>query len=331
MKQLTNFLKLGSALVAVALTGTAQLAAIYPQVELNASGGWRQDHLRSQITSNINDSKDIVKGSHLNIWQLGIDGYVAPQFFECDSFLNNFILQGSAYWGWVNNGIYQHKYSVPSEIFSTLNRGDISRGHTWDYTIGLGYLFPVGDCFRIGPTFGYAFNKLSYRAENVIGIVNTEAPANLINQTLVSATDPFSYFDEGLLFSSRWKGPWAGFDAQFDFCEVVLMFSYEYHWGEWLGKFTAQPADILDNIHYSDVRKSNHAHGHVGYVGANYIFSECFNLGLGVKYENFRASGKAVPRASGGFPAVGGPEGERNKFKTTWNTVQLFVDLGVLF
>lgn len=333
---------MGSVLAAITIAAVTPLTAFEPQAEFNFSGGWREDHLRSFITTNVDTSTDLVKGAHLNIWQIGLDGFVAPQFCECGSLWNNFVVKGSAYWGWINDGVYQHTITdVPSVGFTTIDRGDIFRGHTWDYDVGIGYLYPVMDCVRLGPTFGYSYNKLTYKAENVIGVIDNPTNPLLVPPMDGSKIDHFSYFDEGLVFISRWKGLWAGVDATIDMCEWMFTFSYEYHWGQWEGKFNAVPDNLTDDIHFSDKRKSNSARGQVGFIGANYAFSECFNIGLGVKYENFHAAGREVPQVTPdpnakppvlpGFPGVGGPANEVDKVKTTWSSVQVIVDLGVAF
>lgn len=332
MKSIKNLISIGGALTALCLTASTQLAAFDHVVELNGSGGWRQDHLRSGITTNINPSSDVIKASHLNIWQIGLQGRIDPEFCECGSWLNNFVLKGSAYWGWVSNGVYRHSIETDPLTGITIGRGDIDHGHTWDYNIGLGYLYPIVEGLRIGPTGGYSMNKLSFKVINSIGVVNTPQEPNEIGQTTNSTINPFSYYDEGLIFVSKWEGPWVGADVCVDMCEMELNLSYEYHFStHWRGSFNAVPANLTDDTHFSDKRRGNSGFGHVGAIETTLMFCECFNLGLGFKYEYFRVKGTVVPQGEGGFPAVGGPEDEVDRATTTWNSFSVFADLGVVF
>lgn len=287
------------------------------------TGGWRQDHLRSSATTNIDESTDIVRGSHLNIWQIGVKGWVSPCLSSCDPWLNNFFVRGCAHWGWVSDGIYSHRFEPAPDTTETVVRGDISHGHTWDYSIGGGYLFGCDNGIKIGPTGGYSWNKLTYKAENVMGVINTFDTS--------TALDTLSYFDEGALFSSKWMGPWVGVDAAWECNNFLVIASYEYHWARWKGGFHSPSTDLDDNIHFSDSRSGRNGWGHVAYLGATYTLSDCWKLGANVKYNYFHVRGSLSPTAVGGFPAVGGTADESDRATTTWSSVALSVDIGYLF
>lgn len=313
----------GGSLAGMLLVASASLTALSTESELSFSGGWRQDHLRSYTTTSVDASTDLVKGSHLNIWQVGVQGWASPCASECDPWLNSFFARGSAYWGWVNDGIYLHETSPGTDVTFTFDRGDISHGHTWDYSVGGGYLFGCSSGFKIGPTGGYSSNKLTFKAENVLG--------SIVTVDTSSAIDPLAYFDEGVVFSSRWQGPWVGVDAFWDSCGWNIYASYEYHWTNWKGSFHSPSTDLDDDLHFSDRRTGKNGWGQTGYLGAHYSFNDCMIAGLGLKYQYFRAKGHLTPTADGGFPAVGGPEDEVDPVKTNWISFSITLDLGYSF
>lgn len=321
-----HFKSLGSSLATLLLVcASSDLFALTSTIEseLSFSGGWRQDHLRSFTTTNVDQSTDLVRGSHLNIWQIGVQGWMSPCLSACDPWLNNFFARGSAYWGWVSDGIYLHRTTPAPDTTLTIDRGDISHGHTWDYTVGGGYLFDCGSGFKFGPTGGYSSNKLTFKAENVIGVIDTSDTS--------TAIDPLAYFDEGALFSSKWQGPWVGADAFWECKGWNVYASYEYHWARWSGYFHSPSTDLTDDSHYSDRRTGKNGWGHTAYLGAHYALCDGWLVGAGLKYQYFHVKGHLYPTASGGFPAVGGSPDEVDHVRTTWNSVSILVDLGYAF
>lgn len=344
MRKLCKFNGLGIVLSLLFTVSANQAAAFNPDSEIDMIGGWRRDHIRSFITDNTDPATDLVKGSALNIWQIGVQGEFKPNLCEEGSWVNSFFIAGAAEWGWVNEGDYNHQVvqsnigaeSDSSEnVFDNLS-GNISRGHTWDYEIGLGYLFePFGDCFLIGPTAGYAYNKLQFKAENVVG---TETSANrpvMDNQSLITSIDPLTYFDEGVNFISKWTGPWAGVEARFDFCDIKIDTGYEYHFAHWAGRFTSPFPDVTDGYHFSDTRDGKDGHGQVFYLDACYNYCQCLDVGLGIKYQYYTASGPEHPQ-HGSFLDVGATDIEhaafyKEKVKTSWHSFAITMDVGYLF
>jgi hypothetical protein len=189
--------------------------------------------------------------------------------------------------------------------------------------VGGGFLFDLGCGLRAGPTGGYSSNKLTFKADNVIGVINTP--------NVSSAIDSLAYFDEGVLISSKWQGPWAGVDAFWENKGWNLYASYEYHWTRFKGGYHSPSTDLVDDIHFSSSTSGRKGYGHTGYLGAHYAFCEGLIAGLGVKYNYFHVKGHLTPSASGGFPAVGGTANEVVSVKNTWNSVAVFVDLGYAF
>ena len=314
-----------AAFLFVAASSDLSALSLNTESELSFSGGWRQDHYRSFVTDNLDSDTDLVKGSNLNIWQLGVQGWVSPDFGSCDTFFNNFFARGSAYWGWVNSGVYLHKVVtvVPgAPTTNTIDRGDISRGHTWDYNVGGGYLFDLGCNFKAGPTGGYSYNKLTFKGENIVGVIDT------VNTS--TALDTLAYFDEGVLISSKWQGPWAGADLFWESCGWSIYASYEYHWLRQNGSYISSSTNLTDDSHFSDVITGRKGYGHTGYFGTHYFAGNVI-AGFGVKYNYFRIKGHLRPTVSGGFPAVGGSASEVDHVKDMWNSVSVYADLGYTF
>lgn len=290
--------------------------------ELSFSGGWRQDHLRSSTTTNVDTTTDLIRGSQLNIWQIGLQGRLTPALGGCECFETCFI-KGSAYWGWIDDGNYLHRIVPAPDTTVTFDRGDINHGLTKDFNVGGGFLLDSGCGLKIGPTGGYAWNKLSFNAQNVIGVIDTLDVSTVI--------DPFAYFDENVMISSRWQGPWAGFEAQWNWNGWNLNASYEYHWARWKGHYRSPSLDLDDGIHFSDSRTASNGWGNTAYVGMHYTFCDSLIAGIGVKYQYYFARGRLTPTAVGGFPAVGGVEGQVDTVKTTWISTAVVLDVGYAF
>jgi hypothetical protein len=319
-----HFRALGAITAFAAMMATTHLSALCltTESELSFSGGWRQDHFRSSATTSVDASNDILRGSCLSIWQVGVQGWLSPCLSECDPWLNNFFARGSAYWGWIDHGIYLHRYTPAPATTVTIDSGDISHGHTWDYTIGGGYLFDCGAGFKIGPSGGYSSNKLTFKAENVLGVVDTIDAS--------TAVDVLAYFDEGALISSKWQGPWVGADALWECNNWSLYASYEYHWTHWKGGYRSPSTDLTDGIHFSDSRKGRKGWGQSAYLGVHYNFCSLLT-GVGIKYQYFHTKGSLTPVAAGGFPAVGGAADQVDSITTTWSSVSLLLDIGYAF
>lgn len=333
MKISSILLKLGSMLTTLCVAAATALNASEPEAEFYLSGGWRGDNLRSFITTNIDSSSDLMKGSDLNIWQVGMEGRFSPTFDQCDPFWNQLFARGSVYWGWISEGIYRHKI-VTADPFTGISndRGDISRGQTFDYTVGGGYLYPFSDCVSFGPTGGYSMNHLCFKTENVMGVITAPIPVNAINQTENTSIDNFSYFDENAKITSKWQGPWAGCDAVIRWSKITLKMCYEYHWAHWNGSFRSRFANLTDDYHYSDKRKGRNGHGQVGFLGISYSACSGMTMGLGVKYEYYSLKkGREYPDAEGGFPAVGGPENQIDYVNTLWHSLSILLNLGYVF
>ena len=88
---------LAGSLAALLLAATSNLSAL-SESEISFSGGWRQDHFRSSATTNVDSSLDLIKGSNLDIWQVGVQAWLSPCLSDCVPWLDGFFARGSAHW-----------------------------------------------------------------------------------------------------------------------------------------------------------------------------------------------------------------------------------------
>lgn len=340
MKYLNRFLALGwSALLFC--TATTELAAEFggAVTELELSGGWRRDDFRSFVFAD--DATDTVRGNNLDIWQIGLKGRIEPHFDVCGCWADGIFARGYAYWGSVNDGDYSHriKYdpvSLEQPVTSQISRdvGNTDSGKTWDYKIGMGYLFELMDGVRVGPTVGYSYDKLRFKGSNIVGVTATNFTNsdNPFNQDCTTIVDEFTCGEEGVRFSSKWQGPWIGLDAQFQYCDFELNAGYEYHWSDWRGAYTLAGSDPTDCYHYSDKRKSNKSRGQEGFINVQYNVNCSWVVGLGLEYKYYRQpnSTKFKP-ANGSLTDVGCVEGQINTIRSKWRSTALTLDVGYLF
>lgn len=317
---------------------TANLSAEFDSVtELELSGGWRRDNFRSHIVAS-DGATDSVSARCLDIWQVGFRGRWEPTFDCNDFWIDNLFARGSAYWGTVSEGDYVHRIKSfpvddapnprPFDLTRTLGR--IYGGRTWDYKIGVGYLFPITPCLRVGPVAGYSYDKLRFKASNVFGTSITNVPGT--DQYCSSSVDSLACVDEGVRFTSKWRGPWLGVDARFQLCDIDVNAGYEYHWSYWRGAFKLAGPDLQDCFHYSDKRKSYKAYGHEVFVNAHYVVDCFWTVGVGVEYKYYRQ-----PRSSRFKPSdasleeVGCLSTEVNNFRSNWRPFAVTFDVGYLF
>lgn len=276
MRSLKNFLSAGLLMSAFVFTN---LNAYVPESEIALAGGWRDDELRARMNgSNLANPATIentVKFKNINVWQIGLQGRLAmPESCCCERWwLNQLFLDGSAYWGWVTSG---NTKSLSNLTFGTgaltgVNLPHIDDGHTYDYDVALGWLYPLSCEFGIGPRGGYSWDRISVRSK-----------------------------DSVVRYHSTWKSPFLGFELDYSLCEWFFDAGYEYHWTHWNGGFSNN--DISDDfsnatgtVSFFDARNSSKTgRGHVGYVDAEWRYNSCFGIILGFKYTYFKTRGESA-------------------------------------
>lgn len=266
-------------------------------------GGYRLDRISTDVRGFDPPGtlvlQDNLKGNNINIWEVGVRG--RAELCEC-------FIKGYADFGWVTSGTYKEYGAFPI-LVSDVSRGHINGGHTYDYSIGLGYHFYCFDWFKISPLVGY-----SYDFEKIkMGKMNTNGfPDPVLNN---------------LSYNMRWQGPWLGLESDFWISCLNMRLGYEYHWSDWKANWNLSGPDVPD-VAFSDKRKSNDAYGNVIYVDGRYAIYKGWDIGLGFKYQYWKAKGGKLKPRSGSFDI--GDEVDKVP-RATWASYQFQLSVGYSF
>lgn len=274
---------------------------------LDVTTGFRRDEIRTVIDSfsppGTLISEDDLKAKNLHIWEVGVKGRGS---------VCNWFIKGFANWGRVYHGDYIESVSVPG-LGDFVTKAHIHEGDTRDYSIGLGYAYCLDNCFGIGPVAGWSYDYMRVKMHHA---------------TINGIPDPVL---NGLNYKTTWQGPWLGVEALISLYCINLDLGYEYHWSHWHGKWLLAGPDIIGGA-FSDRRKAHRASGNVFFIDANYEFCQCYELGLELKYQYWRAKkGHETPLA-GSFSAVGFPADEVDKVKkSTWQPFEVQLNFGLRY
>lgn len=297
----------------LALFTLGKLDAECLDVELQVTNGFRVDHISNTIKV-YNPADNFLFSNHLKAkemsqYQLGGKG-------RCE--WCGWFVRGEGDWGWGSNGRYREDVKAPGVPISS-TKAAVSRYRTQDYMVGAGYLIDLG-CFPclglpglcIGPLAGWSYDRQQFKLKHAIteGVVDP-----IIN---------------GLTFTEHWQGPLLGVDMRWHYCDFIFNAGYEYHWADWHAAWTLKGPDVINGA-FSDRRHSNHAHGQVSYIQGVWYICSGFSLGIGVKYQVWRAeNGREKPRA-GSFAEIGLP-GEVDKVThVDWESLTASLDVGYTF
>ncbi len=261
--------------------------------QVSFEAGYRHDSLdwRTRFPSDDPFLKSSTKFKDLDIFQIGVHG---RSTLGC-----NFYARGSAYWGWIVDGDFEHKGSLDRNPVSSgrLADGNFRFGvsdsfrSTIDdqYVLGLGaaigYPFFFCDCTLVlAPVIGYALDEQNVRVNNRNLVLN--------NFDSYGSSD---VVDGGgccrNTFISRWYGPFVGVDFDWRPCNSCfdVWAELEYHWGRFRGK----TGDIskINNFHGFD-RQNRHsdASAWVFAAGFDYDLCSCWTMGLSVKFQDWSGS-----------------------------------------
>lgn len=301
----------GGLLAATMLLATQGLEAFCPKSYIDVAGGWRRDEvnrhfgLTAVTTAPTPDTFDIRnKTRQLNIWQVGVEGrYSLPENLFgnngcCNSglfsgsWLNGIFIEGYAYWGWVTSGNFEND-ATESGIVIDSTRVKERNGHTYDYSIGAGWLYPVTCEFAIGPVVGYSWDRIQFKT----------------NRGSAHAT-------------TKWTSPWLGFEADYEMCDWFFDAGYKYHWTRERGSLVIPAASVdLSSTHTNN---SKHGQGHEAFVDAWYAWNDCWDIGLGFQYRHFQTSHQFITGTIGGDDVVG-------PAKTTWKSYAINLKLAYNF
>lgn len=317
MSKLKQLLLQGLFASAFLFTDYAQ--AYIPWSDISVAAGWRRDEIQNLSFLTVPSGPatgttfDIQgKAKEINIWEIGIQGrFTIPQScnfaFEylSNRLIDQFFIDGSAFWGWTTDGhIGRTIVTTPTTGISTttLITDSIHDGHTHDYTIGGGLIIPVTCAFGIGPTAGYAWNKIAYNVQNQISHTET-----------------------------KWRGPWLGFEADFAMYEWSFDAGYQYHWTNISNTFKGR-SNPLNTTTSSATRSHKHGKGHVAFIDAWWAYNDHIDVGLGFKYTYFKSNDQI---ATGTFVDIllppPGLVSIVGLVKTTWRSYAATVDVAYRF
>lgn len=271
------------------------------------TNGYRTDWISTKIDSFDPEdtliSTDELKAKDLNMYQVGLKARYA---------LCGFTVRADGDLGWSDNGEYTEVFGVPGGPHSHL-KANIHNVRVKDFTVGGGYMLSFFNVVAVGPVGGWSDNYQHFKIKN---------------PKIDGVFDPVT---DGLTYTMQWRGPWIGVDAQFNLCNLSFDAGYEFHWAKWHASWQLKGPDVPGSA-FSDRRKSNQAIGNVVYLNGRWNFCHCWNVGFGLKYQDWTVSKGREKPAAGSFSAVGLSDSEVDKVKKAcWNSFAITFDLGASF
>jgi Protochlamydia outer membrane protein len=269
------------------------------EAEVDISTGWRNDRITTEnrLFSRIETfiAAEEIKIRNLDVWQIGGKGRVR---------YDNWYLRAYGYYGWANNGKFRQNITDVTDVLEADLHGKVHEGNTMDGAIGGGYLFDFEDnlqnIWSIGPTIGWAYH---------------EQKVNIRRERL----SEFALFRK-LRYTAQWYGPWAGVDLTFRSCQFIMNLGYEYHWTQFHGDLRES---IAPGIRFNMHQKSNHGYGNVAYFDGKWVFYSNWTVGIGLKYEGWKANKGHAHLTSFGID-------EKLKH-ARWTSGQVTLDLGYAY
>lgn len=286
----------------ILLVSSSALSAIDLPNNIELSGAYRRDDFKSGEnyfgSGDEGDPAGLTKtdlyAEHINVSVLGARARLMMPQLDClcnYGFLENLYLKGYGYWGEDEGDSYfKDQYiNVPDDQVAPAY-GKLSSYRTYDWQIGLGYLFDLGSCcsslcgcskldLGLGIIGGYSWSKQKLR---------TKRGDSFQFDGLEAIIDDPIY--RGLKWSSEWKGGWLGAELYYAYsCDVLFNLGYEYHWNEWLGTFSPNQAALDVGGYTSERRKSTKSHANVVYFDATYTLCGNWEISAEYKYAYYKA------------------------------------------
>lgn len=277
---------------------------------LEISGGYREDCIKTTIHASDPETdlclEDTLKATGVKIWEIGGKGRY--------EFCSNWFIKGFAFGGKATEGKYREKTFVDEFFFPlTSTESHVRKGLTYDFSIGIGYLFPIFTFFKMGPQAGWAWNGQQF----TIGKAVTNGE--------------FDFVLTDLSYHNRWQGPWIGTEALFSYCGVNYALNYEFHLPNWNGDWFLHGDDVQPGA-FSDNRHSRRGFGNVIELQSDYFLCNYLVVGLDFKYQYWHIKeGRETPK-TGDFDTVGLNNSEEDKTaKSSWESYGVQVNVGFFF
>jgi len=326
--------------LASVLTLAGSLHAFQPVSDVSLTAGWRQDEIKNTISSSFATGE--MKLKDLNTWEFGVRGQFAfPESCGCEDFwLDGLYVKGSALWGWGDDGKATFGVSGNGSGYDSGDSFDVGvsfKAHntrTYDYTLGLGWMYAIDCNWGIGPTVGYAWDKLSTKVKNRGFNSGSDYSSSSYSDESYAGTT-------GNLFeyTQKWHGPWLGFEIAYEDCEWHFDLGYEFHWATHTAEFNSGNNNdySYDNGSATNSSRKNHSrYGNVVYIDGWYDFCECWEVGVGFKYSCFETKSQhssSSGHSDGESYSYSGDSYASNglKGKSRWSAWGFTVDLGYRF
>lgn len=223
----------------------------------------------------------------------------------------NCYVKGNAQWGKAFKGQYRETGDNFVDPIS-LTTANIPTGNSRDYSVAAGILYPFMG-MNVASLSGWSYHYQRVKMQNAV--TNGEADEVL----------------NGLSYLNTWQGPWAGIEAQLEMCGFNFFAGYEYHWAHWKAHWKLDCPNIFEGA-YTDQRRSKHAIGQVGYFDAKYPLFCSVLLGVGFKYQYWKAQHGREKPLEGTFAEIGLPADEVDKVPTaSWQSYGLEFTLDLAF
>lgn len=227
---------------------------------LALDNGYRWDRLSNRAQSGGGTVP--AKGStqlmrKINSYQLGAKG----QWLFCDTLF----VRANGHYGWVFEG----KYSEGGLFGKTT-------GHTTDVQGAIGKYICIAPGIWVAPVIGWSYDALHFKGKNI---------STAINGVVYKLND--------LQAHQRFNGPFIGIDLNYQINSCYdFTFGYEFHCVHWRGQRLIQGREYGNppfgiTTGFSNVRRMNRVYGNVFKFDATYEWRDCWELGLGLKYQFF--------------------------------------------
>ena|GEM_PF-5578887 len=306
MLDLAKYVKVGLAATSLYMLSAAAFLGATVDNELVLNAGWRNDEVTRRFhdtdTGAVDSSiHDKLKVKDANLWQIGVCGiFSAPDCF-CDcgtEWLSRFYARGYAYYGWYTDGKFHNRFhdNNGNSVSGGRRHHKVNDGHAQDYSIGVGFQWPVTCEFSIGPVGGYAWDEQVFKAKrhhhhhsssssssffppesssssssflfpsssssssSSSSISSSSIPA-LAADNVAQASSSFDGDGRRRHVKSQWRGGWVGFDAMWKFCDWDIAFGYEYHFAQFRGGHNRHDStSVVPPVVGSSSSSSNHRH-----------------------------------------------------------------------
>jgi hypothetical protein len=296
------------------LLSCSAASAFWPEAtasSLEIGAGYRNDHLSwttvaqpfgggySGYDDYATGLESHLKWRNLRIWQIEARG----DYVTCD----NLYLRATGDYGWITSG---HNTDTDTLLGGLVgSETELSKshsktgGHVYDVDLAVGYQFKFcDDSFSVSPLVGYAWNGQHLKDRHL----RVSTPLVVLDPSLRSSSSSYSnysydssYGGEHSTYSTRWNGPFVGFDFDYRFyCDWAVFGTYEFHWARYHAKGHWGLRDDLPN---GFNHHSKRAYGNVFDIGVKWDFCECWTLSVKGEFKYFNAKhGHDKARINGG-------------------------------